>query len=130
MAYSMFTLNLSTKKIIASVVVFQLLAVVFFADFHLGTVKHELGDKPHIHLSFNDDDHSHEGHHNNSLSVDMESVLHEHDHASEIHVHLNLIEAKPSVQPLFNPPASETVLSFSSSIRSIGKKPLLPPPTV
>lgn len=123
-------LNTSIKKLISLVVVFQLLAVVFFADFHLGTVKHELGDKPHIHFSFNGDDHSHEGHHSDSLWLDAESFLHEHDHASEIHVHLNLIEAKPSVQPIFNPPASETILSFSSAIRSIGKKPLLPPPTV
>ncbi len=129
MARSMFKLNFSTKKLFVSVVVFQLLAVLFFADFHLGTVKHELGEKPHIHFSFNEDEHSHDGHHTGSLLVDVESLFHEHDHASEIHIHLNLIEAKPTVQALLNLPASETFLSSNSAISSVGQKPLLPPPT-
>ena len=129
MARSMFKLNFSTKKLFVSVVVFQLLAVLFFADFHLGMGEHELGEKPHIHLSLNEHDHHHYTDHRDSLVVYTESLLHEHDHASEIHIHLNLIEAKPADQALLNLLASETFLYFNSAISSIAQKPLLPPPT-
>lgn len=121
--------NLSIKRIIALVVVTQLLTIIFFSDFHLGMGEHELGEKPHIHLSLNEHDHHHYTDHRDSLVVYTESLLHEHDHASEIHIHLNLIEAKPADQALLNLLASEPFLSFNSAISSIAQKPLLPPPT-
>lgn len=122
-------MNLSIKRIIALVVVTQLLTIMFFSDFHLGMVEHELGEKPHVHLSLNEHDHHHDTDHIDSLVIDAESLLHEHDHANEIHIHLNLIEAKPTDQALLNLRASETFLSLNSAISSVGQKPLLPPPT-
>lgn len=129
MACLMQQMNLSIKRIIALVVVTQLLTIMFFSDFHLGMGEHELGEKPHIHLSLNEHDHHQDTDHIDSLEVYAESLLHEHDHASEIHIHLNLIEADPTVQALLNLPVSEAFVSFNSAISSFGQKPLLPPPT-
>lgn len=126
----MFTIAKSTYKLIALLLAFQLVVVTLFANFHLGQTEHELGEKPHIHLSFND--HEHHGHmeHEAPSSTDnAQNIYAGHDHNNEIHIHLNLIEAKPSVHALAGSPSSEVIPILNTSIRSLGKKPLLPPPT-
>lgn len=122
--------SVTKTRFIALFVAFQLLTAMFLADFHLSFSEHQLGEKPHIHFSFDDHDHHHhDSEQLASLSSDVEPLVHQHDHASEIHIHFNLIEAKTTVQTLISSPHTEIIPAYDSAIRSFGQKPLLPPPT-
>jgi len=124
----MLKLNLMTTKFIALFVATQFLAIMFFANFHLGMSEHDFGEKPHFHISMNMDDHHLQVNQDNSEF--SETMLQEHGQTSEIYVHLNLIDTTPSSHVLLNLHSSKTFLFFKTDINSFGQPPLLPPPTV